>query len=139
MRAAWPLVFFASFALVGLAGVVKAQQPAANLLPAAPPAEVGSVPQGSPDASSPLAGLTLTGEFLMLRPNREGLGVAIVSTTHNGTTFDSLESLSFGGTSAFRVGARYLFPDADVEFGTTFTYFHARDQRTITAPDGGSL
>jgi hypothetical protein len=108
--------------------------------PAAPPAAPPAIPTASSGSGCDcLAGLWLTGELFYLRPNRDGLGVAVTSTTSGGTTSSSLEELSLGGTTAFRVGAAYLVPDSAVDLGATFTYFRADTQRIITAPDGGSL
>jgi hypothetical protein len=83
--------------------------------------------------------LTILGDFLLLRPNREGLGLAVVNSTQGGSTYSTLQSLSWDGTPGFRVGARYRFADPNVEFGATFTYFHATTQLSVNAPDGGSL
>src|SRR5262249_12812078 len=81
----------------------------------------------------------LSGEFLYLWPNRDGLGNAVVITTQNGMSFSSLESLSWDGTAAFRLAARYSPCGSDVDFGASFMYFHPKAQRTVDASDGGLL
>jgi hypothetical protein len=109
------------------------------LTPAAAPAQSPALPPGSDAPASFLDGLFLTGEFLLIRPQREGLDFAVVSRPSGGSTLSSLESLSWDATPAFRIGGGYRLPDSGVELAASFTYLHTKTQRSITAPDGGSL
>jgi hypothetical protein len=142
MRGAMSLVFLASATLLGLIFPTLARgQEASPVPPAAPPLAVPGAPplQGDVDGSVRLPGFCLTAEFLFLQPNREGLGLAVVSTHSNGETFRSLESLSWDGTPGLRVGGRYRFAESNIDIGATFTWFDAQTHSTVSAPDGGSL
>ena len=143
MSGPWPFAFLATVALFSLAGPALAQEPLASSNPPATSLLEPLVfpPAGDATGGLTLAGLKLTAEFLYLWPNRDGLGMAVVTNNRgNGTlTYSSLTSLAWDGTPAFRVGASYLLPESLVELGAAFTYFHARTQTSVAAPDGGSL
>lgn len=141
MRGAWRAAFLSTIACWRLVGVGIAQEQGVDSAPFAfvPSALLGPPAQGDSDGRGPLAGLNLTGEFLYLWPNRDGLGMAVVSNNSNGLTYSSLESLSWDGTPAFRIGGRYCLPQSQLELGAVFTYLHAKSQRTVSAPEGGSL
>jgi len=94
-------------------------------------AVVGQTESGCPGGS-----LFFTGEVLFIHPARDGLETAIVSHTANGVTGSTLESLSWEVTTGFRVGAGYRLPDNCYDLSATYMYFHARDQHTVSAPDG---
>jgi hypothetical protein len=138
MRRAWPLAFLAAFFWHSPA---RAQAPVASPGPQAAPVAPapGLIPVGEPVGSRPLAGLILTGEILYVWPNRDGLGTAVVTSGTGSSAFSSLESLFWDGTPALRLGARYRLPESLVDFGATFTYFHASTQSLVAAPAGGSL
>jgi hypothetical protein len=137
MRVMWSLAVLVSLAFAVMASPAIAQPPEAVLPPPIQVPEVAPSP-GGVDGNLP-PGLTILAEFLYLHPNRDGLGLAVVNFTRDGSTYSTLQSLSWDGTPGFRVGARYRFADPDVEFAATFTYFHAQTQLGVEAPDGGSL
>jgi hypothetical protein len=82
-----------------------------------------------------LSGLFFSGEFLYVYPHRDGLEIATRTSGSGGT----VESLGWSGIPAFRIGIGYRLPDCGWDFCASLTYLHARDQRTLTAQEGGSL
>jgi hypothetical protein len=109
-------------------GAVPPPGPVTDLFPAAPPVESAG--------ESLLPNLRFTAELLVLHPNRDGLGNAVVS---DGMGFRTAEFLNWDAVPGFRIGGYYRLPNSDLEFGTTFTYFHATTHDLASAPAGGSL
>jgi Legionella pneumophila major outer membrane protein precursor len=90
---------------------------------------VAFAPAGQP---SLFAGVYVFGEGLYVWPHRDNLQIASL-------TSGSSESLSWSGALAFQVGAGYRLPDTSWDAAISFAYFHAKSQRTVTAPDGSTL
>ena len=111
-----------------LAAVTHAQ----DSFVASQPADVAAGVGDSQSARAPYSGLYIFGDFLYVWPHRDNLQTAALS---NG----SAESLSWSGTPGVRVGAGYQWPDTAWDTEASFVYFHAKSQRTVTAPDGGVL
>ncbi len=88
---------------------------------------------------SALQGLYFTGDFLYVQPQREGLEYAVLSRDSNGAVVSSVEYLSWSGTPGFRAGGGYQLPDPSLALAASFTYLHARTQRTVNATDGSVL
>jgi hypothetical protein len=109
-------------------GAVPPPPPATDLFPAVQPVESAG--------QSLLPHLSFTAELLVLHPNRDGLANAVVS---NGSGFRSVEFLDWDTVPGFRIGGFYRFQNTDLEFGTTFTYFHTTTHNLVSAPAGGSL
>ncbi len=88
-----------------------------------------------PEVKGLFSGLQFNGEFLFLRPHRDGLETALLS---NGPA-SAVDSLSWSNTPGFRAGASYRSPSSDWDFSAGFTYFHAKSQRTVSAADNETL
>jgi hypothetical protein len=132
----WRTALAASLALCSLARPAISQESVS--LATTPDSAPSIAPLSEIGACPPVAKYYFSGEFLYFWPNREGLGTAVVNSSQDGMTFSTLESLNWDdGTPGFRIGARYC--PSEIDFGATFTYFHAKTQQTETAPDGGSL
>jgi hypothetical protein len=115
-------------------GDEPAALPPATTEPSAPPLDALA------GLSAPVAertgGFFLSGEYLLLRPHREGMEIGVVVPSQSAPAAGCVESLSWATTSGFRAGGGYRFGDG-WDVGAFFTYFHSPSQRTLDAPDGG--
>jgi hypothetical protein len=104
MRGGGPRVLLTFIASACLSCPAPAQGPT----PAAPPPTAPTAPpaghlagttEGGVDGGVPPWCLCLTAEFLYLRPNREGLGLAVASTARDGSTFSRLDHTAVDHTA----------------------------------------
>jgi hypothetical protein len=110
----------------------------ANVTDAPPPA----VPQVAKEveAGGWLAGLTLDGEYLYLRPSRGAfVDYAILNPGGGNVPNGEVVSRDWGWRSAFRTGLGYRLPDSEWGAGFYYTYLHSADSSAVAAPDGGTL
>ncbi|HEY2784443.1 MAG TPA: Lpg1974 family pore-forming outer membrane protein [Fimbriiglobus sp.] len=93
------------------------------------------IPLEEPQAESGLVG---SFEYLLLRPRRENLGFALVSSTTAPTPIGQTEALNFDRNSGVRAAVGYRFGEGwDASFA--YSYFRATAGGSAAAPIGGIL
>lgn len=78
-------------------------------------------------------------DYLYLQPRRRALDFAIVDPTTSGTPRGSIESLNWESNSGYRIGGGLRSPLSGWEIGAYYTYFHSKNDRTLSKPPGGTL
>jgi hypothetical protein len=86
-----------------------------------------------------LRGLSMTADYLLIRPRRNALDFAVRSPLSNDAALGSIESVRWETRSGFRYGAGWLLPDEKWQVGISYTYFYSAGNRNETAPPGGQL
>jgi Legionella pneumophila major outer membrane protein precursor len=110
----------------------------AELLTPPPEPGVGRSDLIPPAETHTEAGLFGSVEYLLLRPRREALDYALVSSTTAPTPIGQTQSLNFDLNSGIRASAGYRFAKGwDAAF--TYTYFRSTAEGSAAAPAGGVL
>jgi hypothetical protein len=93
------------------------------------PAEEGSFAKG----------LFFIGDYLLLKPRRDALDFAVLSSDTSAAPSGTVQSLDWQTRSGFRFGTGYQLPNEPWRISVDYTYLHSSDGRTVTSPPGGQL
>jgi hypothetical protein len=104
-----------------------------------PPELLKPPPPGVCDSGPPTGGFYAAVEFLYLTPRERGLDFAIVDPRNDLVPAGTVQSLNYKPNAGVRGSIAYALPGRGWDLGFTYTYFSARDEFGIAAPDGGLL
>jgi hypothetical protein len=91
------------------------------------------------EAAGCAAGLFATGEYLLVRPRRNALDFAVSAPNVTVAPSGEVQSLNWETRSSFRAGFGYQLPEEPWQVGAYYTYVHSSQNRSLVAPDGGTL
>jgi hypothetical protein len=154
----WPWAGLTSVALT-VVGAASAQEklPAPKPVPAAPPAINAAVPSTAvpldstplvlPEAPPPVGGLDEeqplgfygSAEYLLLRPLRRGIDIAVNTPINNNHPEGAVTSLDWDFKSGFRVGGGVRLPGEGWDVGVFYTNFYTNINGGVAAFPGGVL
>jgi len=104
-----------------------------------PPELLRPPPAGIDDSGPPMGGFYAAVEFLYLTPRERGLDFAVVDPRNDLVPAGTVQTLNYRPNVAVRGSIAYALPGRGWDLGFTYTYFTARDEFGVAAPDGGLL
>jgi hypothetical protein len=84
-------------------------------------------------------GLSIWGDYLLMKPRRNALDYAISSPNLTDLPGGNVERLEWEVNSGFRGGLGWQVPGEPWQINASYTYLHAQDSRFLNAPTGGTL
>ena len=104
-----------------------------------PPELLKPPPPGIEEPGHPVGGWYASVEFLYFTPRERGLDFALVDPRNDLVPAGTVQTLNYRPTPGVRAGIAYALPGRGWDLGFTYTYFSARDEFGVNAPDGGLL